>query len=415
MISPTLALSVCLIAAHPVCHSQQSVPPETPSVAAGQTGTVVGLLLDEQTRLPIRFAHIVLMPVPGDAAPEATVQPATGQPIARFQRAEAESGMDGHWRAENVPPGDYLIAAFHPGYVTPGSSFDFLQSDAQKKAMIASMPSVHVAAGDTASVTMTLSKGGVISGRIVFADGSPAIGITVGAEPADQLANSQALQNSPNGSRPASPRDEALSTFKYGQRQQPTITDDQGRYRISGLPNGKYLIGINLIYSDRPSRSVFDNSTTQDNHIPMSPEPIPVFAPGVVLHAEAKQFELSGREEIPGADMTIDVHALHTIQGTAVRSGDLHPMANCMVRLHVDDSNDFGRFTTCAEDGTFALHYLPAGHYTVALFSSDIDSKPLQFYEADQIKVIIVDRDISLEAIPLKALKPGAMPDIKLF
>jgi hypothetical protein len=147
----------------------------------------------------------------------------------------------------------------------------------------------------------------------------------------------------------------------------------------------------------------------------MSPEPIPVFAPGVVLHAEAKLFELSGREEIPGADVTIDVHALHTIQGTAVRSGDLHPMANCMVRLHVDDSNDLGRFTTCAEDGTFALHYLPSGHYTVALFSSDVDSKPLQFYEADQIKVIIVDRDISLEAIPLKALKPGAMPDIKLF
>lgn len=277
------------------------------------------------------------------------------------------------------------------------------------------MPSVDVAAGDTASVTTTLSKGGVISGRIHFADGSPAAGITVSAEPVDQVANSQALHNSPKGSRPGSPRDEILSSFKYGQQKQPIITDDEGRYRIGALAPGRYLIGFILAENEHPSRIVFDNSTTRDSHNPTSPELIPVFAPGVVLHAQAKQFEIAGREEVFGADVAIDFHGLHSIHGTVIGPGDLHPTANCMVRLHVDDSSDFGRFTTCADDGTFTLHYLPAGHYTVAIWGSDFDSRPQQFYQADRIKVVIADQDVSLDTIPLKALKPGLMPDNNLF
>lgn len=132
-ISPMLAFSVCLVAASPVCHSQQSVPPETPSVAAGQTGTVVGLLLDEQTRVPIRFAHIVLMPLPGDAEPEPAIQRSGGQHTARFRMAEAESGMDGYWRVEDLPSGHYMIGAFRFGYVTPGSTFDFSSPTHKKK------------------------------------------------------------------------------------------------------------------------------------------------------------------------------------------------------------------------------------------------------------------------------------------
>lgn len=402
-----LLLLVWLVVANCSAHTQSAEPP-----ASGATGTVLGLLLDSDSKLPIRFAHIVLLPVPRDVAIDSVVQNSQ-QRLPRFRMAEAESGLDGEWRVENLPPGDYLIGAFQFGYVAPASTFHPMQSDAQKHAMIASIPSVHVVAGDTTSVTTMLSKGGVISGRIVFPDGSPATGIAVSAEPSDQLANSQALQNSMKGSGPGSPLDQTLGAFKYGQPRQPVITDERGRYRIGALAAGKYLIAINVTHSDRPSRLVFDNSTSHESYV--APELIPVFAPGVVLHSEARQFEIVGRDEVTDADIMIDFHALHTIRGTATRAGESHPTSNCMVRLHVDSAIDFGRFTTCAADGTFTLHDLPSGHYRIGIFSSDIDRNPSQFYQADEMKVVVADQDILLGDIPLKALKPGTSPDMKLF
>ena len=60
-------------------------------------------------------------------------------------------------------------------------------SEAQLKDLIASVPQVHVAVGQTASVNLTLHRGAVIAGRMQFADGSPVIGAMFGCEPVESV------------------------------------------------------------------------------------------------------------------------------------------------------------------------------------------------------------------------------------
>ena len=50
---------------------------------------------------------------------------------------------------------------------------DFSLSEDQLESLIASLPQVHVGAGQTAGVSLTLHRGAVIGGRMQFADGSP--------------------------------------------------------------------------------------------------------------------------------------------------------------------------------------------------------------------------------------------------
>src|SRR5258705_7995805 len=87
--------------------------PESPSAL---TGSVTGFVYYGETRLPARFAEINIVPI----ASEADVASAKNQPIQpsvpqqrdrRVQRVFGTSGMDGSFRLDGVPEGDYLVAA----------------------------------------------------------------------------------------------------------------------------------------------------------------------------------------------------------------------------------------------------------------------------------------------------------------
>src|SRR6185312_16290715 len=111
------------------------------------------------------------------------------------------------------------VAALKPGYITPGAAaaMDFSLSEDQLKTLIASLPQVHVGAGRTASLTLTLHRGAAITGRMQFADGSPVIGAMVGCESIDSLLRLENARRPENRRKVPSPRQEALRSLSSSQ------------------------------------------------------------------------------------------------------------------------------------------------------------------------------------------------------
>jgi hypothetical protein len=180
----------------------------------------------------------------------------------RVQRVYGTSGMDGSFRLDGVPEGDYLVAALNPGYITPGAAaaMDFSLSEDQIKSIIASLPQVQVGAGRTANVSLTLHRGAVIAGRMQFADGSPVIGAMVGCESIDSVRRLESALRPENRAKVVSPRQEALQSLSSPQHlpQGAPTTDDEGRYRIFGLPPGKYIVST-MVAMDHSSERVVMN------------------------------------------------------------------------------------------------------------------------------------------------------------
>ncbi|RXH53925.1 hypothetical protein [Granulicella sibirica] len=165
---PILVLAFLATLSVDSAHPQS--PAAAPESSVALTGSVTGLVYDGETRLPVRFAKINIVAIPS----KADVKPAQNQPIPlgfspqrdrRVQRVYGTSGMDGSFHME-APEGDYLVAALKPGYITPGAAaaMDFSLSEERLESLIASPPQVHVVAGQTASVSLTLHHGAVITG-----------------------------------------------------------------------------------------------------------------------------------------------------------------------------------------------------------------------------------------------------------
>jgi hypothetical protein len=151
----------------------------------------------------------------------------------RVQRVYGTSGMDGSFRLDGVPEGDYVVAALKPGYITPGATaaMDFSLSEDQIKSIIASLPQVQVGAGRTANVSLTLHRGAVIAGRMQFADGSPVIGAMVACESIDSVRRLESALRPENRAKVVSPRQEALQSLSsrntsLKEHQQQTMRAD---------------------------------------------------------------------------------------------------------------------------------------------------------------------------------------------
>lgn len=134
---------------------------------------------------------------------------------------------EGRFRADGLSAGSYTIQVHAPGYVLPS------EPTARRRYRL----------GD--SVTLTLIKGGVITGAVTTPTGEPVVGIAV-----------QAIRARDQEGRPLT------SLNLAGER----LTDDRGVYRMYGLQPGSYKVragGLNSVTSQgcmktKPQRSILD-------------------------------------------------------------------------------------------------------------------------------------------------------------
>jgi len=140
----------------------------------------------------------------------------SGEPLARVTVSVWEANprgtqrttttdAEGNFRVRGLTPSLYSVSAFLPAYVMQGRDFH--------------SPGYH-RIGDT--VRMTLTPGGVITGKVTNAEGEPVIGVRVRG----MMVRNASGEGPRIGSYAAS----------------DVVTDDRGVYRMFGLPAGSYLV-----------------------------------------------------------------------------------------------------------------------------------------------------------------------------
>jgi hypothetical protein len=386
-----------------------------PKNSSAVTGSVAGYVVYDETKLPARFAEIHLVPKPADAElvllkdPSIVSAEPSTQSEPRLSLALGSTGMDGSFRLDGVPAGDYFVVAIKPGYVTPGALTDLQASEDELKRLIPSLPSVSIAVGQVASVNLTLHRGAVISGRMQFADGSPAIGAGVVWEPADNILFRGGYRN-----KVLTPLAHALQSFGSVQESsRKAVADDEGRYRLYGLPPGKYVVSTMIGLNHGSGQIITDKgSASASGREHLYPELIVVYEPGVFRRKDAKVFEIRGDERVMDADFKIDPEGLHTLRGKVLSSEDRHAPNGAMVRLKEEGAKEVGRFVEIEEDGSFQINYLPPGSYTLEVNATDRFDSPggpekIRYYKTVKLAVVVGEHDVMLDDVLLNALKPG--------
>jgi hypothetical protein len=400
--------------------SRAQQPASPPKAPPAPTGSVIGHVDYAITQLPARFAQIHLVPKPteADLAPIAPQPSKPGDPPHQnpphLTLVTGTSDMEGNFRLDGVPPGDYLAAAAKPGYVLPGTALleVIAASDEQLKAMAASFPTVHVSVGQTSVVNLTLHRGATISGRILFADGSPAIAAVIGADPSEDLFR----QHPELGRKSMTPFQDRLTLLGGLAGNRSATTDDEGHFRIFGLAPGTYVLSTTILLDHHPARLAMTDGSDPNSskHEQMSsPEMIRVFAPGTFRRSEAKIVEIRGDEQISGADLIIDASNLHTLKGKVFAGEDHHAPNGAMVTLQDQAAKDIGRFVSIGEDGLFQFHDLPSGTYTLTIEANDLNDPdtpgPMvaRGYKTATLTAIIAEHDVTLDDVLVIPLKPG--------
>lgn len=207
--------------------------------------------------------------------------------------AGAQTDGDGKFTLNNLTANAYVINAFALGYVLEPDSSEHTAAR------------VYHYPGD--SVTLRMSKGGVITGLVTDADGAPLVGLFVEA----------VRVRYPDGS--------AVREGAGGRVWQPRQTDDRGVYRIYGLRPGAYIVRAG-------GRSSFGPFTPYDLKVP-------TYHPSAPREGAINVSVLAG-QETSGIDIRYRGAAGHAISGTlsgALPSGS--PISNFVVALkHVSAS-----------------------------------------------------------------------------
>lgn len=294
---PTLILSTTLTAllfmpARCAAQAKENTPP-----AAPVTGAITGRVVNTT----------------GDPLPGASVLAGSMGSARRSQSAKADK--NGDFKIEGLPAGVYRVSPFMSGYAT-AIQFGFNSQ-------------AFYRIGD--SVTLTLHRGGVITGKVTGPNG-PLIALGVFAI------------------RVSDENDKRLPTPVMLRER---ATDDRGVYRIYGLPPGRYLVLAAKPRVGTIVPSVYDNETP--TYFPSSPR------------GTASEIAVREGEEIT-ADIQYRGEPGHAISGQVsgvVETQDFRASATISLVDVRDRSAVFSTFANSITNFGFAFTGVPAGEYEV--------------------------------------------------
>jgi hypothetical protein len=345
---PAIGLALLTIGAGP------QNPPASAPVRAD--AAVSGVVSDETTKQPIADAIVTL-----------GVMATRDYPDARTRQL---TDARGRFAFTDLPAGIYTISARKSGYLDGDFGRTAFAAGLSSAAAAGLSSTIPLADGQwfrTANVTMARPSG--ISGTVVDERGEPAVGVFV----------------------------EVLTQF-FGSGQTRlaagpiALTDDRGRYRVSPLIAGRYLVVVPSVQfsSDssapnaRPSGSKalpdpaiqFDGTTRLTlGHYITPPPPVDgqafayphAFAGGHTI-ASASAIELEAGTERDGVDVRLEPVKAYRLSGTV--EGPAESRGGLVLRLLAPGLEDAGSgtevaTTAIAPNGTFVFPVVPAGTYTL--------------------------------------------------
>jgi protocatechuate 3,4-dioxygenase beta subunit len=336
---------------------------------------------------------------------------------------QAVTNDDGRFAFSNLPPGRYSLVVEKPAYVKT-----FYGS---KRPGASPGTPVAVLAGQPApAITIRVPRGSVIAGTVRDQFGTPISTAQVTVKQAVLVSGRRRLVEVPN------------------LRVPTAMTDDQGRYRIYGLPPGEYAVfcslseisGINyrgvhetnsadvdaILRELRAGRPAPATSPTPSRQVSLSGG----YLPGVPDADSAQVIALSIGEERTGADILIGPLRALSVSGTSIGPGGT-PMRNIMVAVvnNVTDTRiGSGGVIMPGADGRFTLTALPPGRYTLmgrAAEDGAGEGDPMPYYA--ETEFVLSDQNISGvvlqfergvtvtgRIVPPAGSEPGAVANVRL-
>ena len=289
----------------------------------------------------------------GQPASEATVMVyAIGSSEAESHTVECDD--EGKFKLTELKPGSYIISASMQGYVSLND---------------ASGSEIHHIGEN---VTLTLVKGGVITGRVTDADGEPMEGARVELRMAPDVDGR--ISGIPDYS-------EDLGT-----------TDDRGVYRIYGLPPGKYLVRVIDTLPAEYRSSSFRHGA-------------PTYYPSA-NRAAAAEITVRAGEEVTGIDIRYLDRQGHSISG--VISGEVEsesPLSWVSITLIDEASGEVSGLTNVIGSRNFALHGVVDGTYKLVAQRLDQQSSDTVFSAPRRVTV----KGSDITGVNLKLLKPASI------
>jgi protocatechuate 3,4-dioxygenase beta subunit len=381
-------ITVLFLVSH-IITAQTPAPPAQPPA----TGSITGHVVLGDSHLPARMAYVTLLPVNAAEA---------GNKKQAVSSATVQAGLDGSYVINNVLPGAYYVVAGKLGYATT-IPISYLDPDGYdrapkevKEALAAIVTPTLVAANRTSRTDIVLDKGAVISGSVRFDDGEP-----------DVQARVSLLQKEKSGKWTEFTAQEDLLSFSAGGG---ASTDDQGNFRLTGLPPGEYLLRTTLELQGGEVKTPGADSTFDPGYH------WDIYFGDGIRPRDAKTIQLKDGEQSNGNTIEIPLARLHSISGTVLNLETGAPINQADVELHNADDDSTCTVTAInSATGQFRFPYVAEGEYTlkvrkaadVASGARSHDEKPLRTY-ADASQPLIVKSEANGITIQVKPQAPIA-------
>jgi hypothetical protein len=387
---------------------------------ASPGGTVTGHVTCGDTQRPARFATVLLFGVPAPAtgvtpppAPmtgtkddEAQTMAAMKEGLAAFNSTsfvQTQTDEEGAFTATGVAPGDYYVFAAVPGYVQPVNQVRAaIEAGADPHKPLPGVPMVRVSAARESLASISIDRGGAVSGKVVWEDGSP-------------VTKANVMVVATKGEKPLPPQYSMVIMGSVAAGGVLSITDDLGQFRIAGLAPGEYYVKVLL---QTKSQMSMKNGKMNFNFNQLAAEkPLTVFAPAAFHQASAKAVTLTAGQDLEGQVVAINLTNLHSVSGRIASAEDHHSINSGTVLLTDASDKEFSRSASVNEDGSFTVRFVPSGTYTLNVeeaadtvpstkapskglvnFASD---EPVRSYDDKKQQVIVADDDVMGQGIEL--------------
>ncbi len=323
-------LLACLAPARAELQSSASSPSPHSSDAQPQA-RITGHVVLADTHNPARNAVVLLTSLDGQ------------------NRQFLRVGLDGTYLFEHVVPGEYIVITYLDGYLSPLDKIIREPADTSIAPLIqkivTAQGSLKVGAQGTQKFDVSIERGAIVSGRVHYSDGLPAI--QVGIELQDTAAPI---------SQPGTPYiqlgDIARSEFVH----QSFETDDQGRFRIAGIRPGVYRIA---------AVQLPEHPTQNWDVLVRSFFGVLRFYTNDTIHpSSAKTYNLVAGQEISDLEIRVPLDGFRSVLGKVV-APDGRSITSAEVTI-TEASDPSLYFATGVSDGSFRFDRLPPGMYKVA-------------------------------------------------
>ncbi|HKR60943.1 MAG TPA: carboxypeptidase-like regulatory domain-containing protein [Pyrinomonadaceae bacterium] len=297
--------------------------------------------------------------IAGKGVADVTVLATTtnSSPFSTATAARTTTDDDGNYRLIGLAPGRFTIIPIAKAYAI--SFTDAARGQPGR--------SINVSAGEEITkIDFTLVRGGVITGRITDADGTPIIGESVTIVPTDTKSTSY-VSNAFDGPK--------------------NRTDDRGIYRTYGLAPGTYKVSVGQSKPSMGGSAIFQGGSRY----------VQTFYPGVQDEAKATLVEIKEGSEAKDIDISTTKGAKgFSVSGRVIDSASGQPVANVYVgyasldNANVGGSMNFASSPTDA-NGKFTIDGLSPGQYNAYTFGAMPDNSSY----SDSAKFEVIDGDVS--------------------